>query len=206
MAIRLGTEDKKKRLIASVLVSLALTLIAHTVWQLASGPPSTPPPAATESTAPTPAAGPSSRASGETGRPAQHLESATSLDPTLHPEVMAKAENTVYAGTSRNIFSKDSLPPVQETAIEKPVASARIGSAAPTGPPPPPPIDLKFYGFAKQKNGRKLVFLMHGEDIFIAGPGDIVNGRYKVIQINDNSVVIEDLAYTNQQTIPLLVS
>ncbi|MHB1841482.1 MAG: hypothetical protein ACYCPD_17130, partial [Acidobacteriaceae bacterium] len=85
MAIRLGTEDKKKRLIATVLVSLALTLIAHTVWQLASGPPSAPPPATTESTAPTPAAGPSSRASGGTGRPAQHLESATSLDPTLHP-------------------------------------------------------------------------------------------------------------------------
>ncbi|MGB8478271.1 MAG: hypothetical protein WCE63_05455 [Acidobacteriaceae bacterium] len=206
MAIRLGTEDKKKRLIATVLVSLALSLIAHTVWQLASGPPSAPPPSTAESTTPIPTST-SSRVSGGTGSEAQHLESATSLDPTLHPEVMAKAENTLYAGTSRNIFSKDSLPPVQEAAtIEKPVASARTGLVAPSGPPPPPPIDLKFYGFAKQQNGRKLVFLMHGEDIFIAGPGDIVDGRYKVIQVNDNSVVVEDLAYTNQQTLPLLVS
>ncbi len=117
---------------------------------------------------------------------------------------MATAENTAYAGTSRNIFSKDSLPPIQEAAIEKPIASARTtGPVAPSGPPPPPPIDLKFYGFAKQQNGRKLVFLMHGEDIFVAGPGDIVDGRYKVVQVNDNSVVIEDLAYTNQQTLPL---
>jgi hypothetical protein len=205
MAIRLGTEDKKKRLIATILVSLALTLIAHTVWQLASGPPSASPPAATESAAPTPAA-PSNSGNGETGRPAQRVESATSLDPTLHPEWMAKAENTVYSGTSRNIFSKDSLPPVQEAAIEKPIASARTGPVVPSGPPPPPPIDLKFYGFAKQQNGRQLVFLMHGEDIFIAGVGDIVDGRYKVIQVNSNSVVVEDLAYTNQQTLPLLVS
>ena len=205
MAIRLGTEDKKKRVIAMVLVSLALTLIAHTVWQLASGPSSAPPPAATEATTPV-AANTSNRASGETGTSAQHIESATSLDPTLHPEVMAMAENTVYTGTSRNIFSKDSLPPIQQAAIEKPIASARIGPVVPSGPPPPPPIDLKFYGFAKQENGRKLVFLMHGEDIFIAGAGDIVDGRYKVIQITDNSVVIEDLAYTNQQTLPLLVS
>jgi hypothetical protein len=205
MAIRLGTEDKKKRWIATIVVSLALTLIAHLVWQLASGPPSAPPPTATDATAPVPS-GASNRVSGETGRSAQHVESATSLDPTLHPEVMAMAENTVYSGTSRNIFSKDSLPPVQETAIEKPIASARTGPVAPAGPPPPPPIDLKFYGFAKQQNGRKLVFLMHGEDIFIAGPGDIVDGRYKVIQITDNSVVVEDLAYTNQQTLPLLVS
>lgn len=203
MAIRLGTEDKKKRLIATILVSVALTLIAHTVWQLANGPSSSPPPAATESAAP--AASPNS-GSGGIGKSAQHVESATSLDPTLHPEWMAKAENTLYAGTSRNIFSKDSLPPVQQASIEKPVAPARTGPVAPSGPPPPPPIDLKFYGFAKQQNGRKLVFLMHGEDIFIAGVGDIVNGRYKVIQVNSNSVVIEDLAYTNQQTLPLLVS
>jgi hypothetical protein len=205
MAIRLGTEDKKKRLIAMILVSVALTAFAQMVWKLASGPSSAPPPSASEAAAPMPAST-SNRASGGTGRPAQHVESATSLDPTLHPEWMAKAENTVYTGTSRNIFSKDSLPPVQEAAIEKPIASARTGPVVPSGPPPPPPIDLKFYGFAKQQSGRKLVFLMHGEDIFIAGPGDIVNGRYKVIQINDNSVVIEDLAYTNQQTLPLLVS
>ena len=208
MAIRLGTEDKKKRWIAMVSVSLALTWFAHTLWQLETGPSSAPPPATTGSTAPTPAAGPSSRASGDTGRPAQHLESATSLDPTLHPEAMAKAENTVYTGTSRNIFSKDSLPPVPVDAIEKPIASARTmagAAAAIAGLAPPPPIDLKFYGFAQEQNGRKLVFLMHGEDVFIAGEGDIVDGRYKVVQINDNSVVIEDLAYSNQQTLPLLI-
>ena len=205
MAMKLGTEDKKKRWIAMAAVSVALTLIAHTVWQLSSGPSPTPPPI-TESTSASTAAAPPTSGVAETGRSAQHLESATSLDPTLHPEVMATAENTVYSGTSRNIFSKDSLPPVQESAIEKPVAPARTGPVAPSGPPPPPPIDLKFYGFARRQNGHKLVFLMHGEDIFIAGPGDTVDGRYKVIQITDNSVVIEDLAYANQQTLPLLVS
>lgn len=203
MAMRLGTEDKKKRWIAAILVSLALPALAYTVWQLASGPPTAPPPASSEAG---PLAVSSNQSSAESGRPAQHLESATSLDPTLHPEWMARAENTVYSGTSRNIFSKDSLPPVPVNAIETPIASARIGPAVPMGPPPPPPINLKFYGFAKEQNGRRLVFLMDGEDIFIAGQGDIVDGRYKVIQINDNSVVIEDLAYTNRQTLPLLVS
>jgi hypothetical protein len=203
MAIRLGTEDKKKRWIATALVSLALTLIAHTVWQLASGPPSASPPSAAESTASTPA---TTGVNGGVGKAAQHVESATSLDPTLHPEWMAKAENTVYSGTSRNIFDKNSLAPVQVAAIEKPIASARTGPVIPSGPPPPPPIDLKFYGFAKRQSGHKLIFLMHGEDIFIAGPGDIVDGRYKVIQVNDSSVVIEDLAYNNQQTLPLLIS
>lgn len=203
MAMRLGTEDKKKRWIAGVLVSLALTLIAHTVWQLASGPPTAAPPATSEAGQSAASANPNGTIA---GRSAQHVESATSLDPTLHPEWMAKAENTVYSGTSRNIFSKNSLPPAQANAIEAPIASARIGPVVPSGPPPPPPINLKFYGFAKEQNGRRLVFLMDGEDIFIAGQGDIVDGRYKVVQINDNSLVIEDLAYNNQQTIPLLVN
>jgi hypothetical protein len=203
MAMRLGTEDKKKRLIAMVVVPLALTFIAHTVWKLASGPPTAAPPVASEANS---SVGSSGQGNAGPGRAAQHLESATSLDPTLHPEWMAKAENTVYSGTSRNIFSKDSLPPAQTNAIESPIASVRTGPAIPAGPPPPPPINLKFYGFAKEQNGRRLIFLMHGEDIFIAGQGDIVDGRYKVIQVNATSVVIEDLAYSNQQTLPMLIN
>ncbi len=197
MAMRLGTEDKKKRIIAMVAVSLALTLIAHLVWQLATGSgPETPPPVA-------PAV--ASHAGLVAGPAARQVNSAAALDPTLHPERMALAENTRYTGTSRNIFSKDSLPPVQASAaIEKPLANVRSGAAgAAAGPAPPPPIDLKFYGFATRQGARKLIFLMHGDDLFIAGEGDIVDGRYKVVSISDTGVVIDDLSYNNQQTIPL---
>ncbi len=201
MAFRLGTEDKKKRVIALVLVSLALTLIAHTVWQLASGSYSSPA-TVTGVPAPTPAAEVGNQ--GTAGHAAQHLESASALDPTLHPERMALAENTKYSGTSRNIFSKDSLPPAAMAAIEKPLGSVRTGGpAGPAGPPPPPPIDLKFYGFATGANGQKLIFLLHGEDLFIAGTGDIVDGRYKVLHVDPTSVLVEDLSYNNTQTLPL---
>ena len=71
------------------------------------------------------------------------------------------------------------------------------------GPPPPPPIDLKFYGFATEKNGHKLIFLSHGDDVFVAGEGDVVDGRYKVVRIEPTSVIIEDLAYNDNQTLML---
>lgn len=200
MPLRLGTEDKKKRTIAMVLVAVALTLIAHMVWQLASGSSSAPPPPVPASSANQQTA--STANTSTSGHAALHLESASALDPTLHPEIMALAENTRYTGTSRNIFSKDSLPPSAQ--IEQPIASVRTGGPAVSGgPPPPPPIDLKFYGFAKPATGRKLVFLMDGEDIFVAGQGDIVDGRYKIVQVESTAVVIEDLAYNNEQTIPL---
>jgi len=208
MAIRLGTEDKKKRLMAGILVSVALTLIAHMVWTLVGGPstPDTPVPSASNTPSMQAPARTTTAINGESGVPAQHLESAAQLDPTLHPERMAMAENTTYTGTSRNIFSKDSLPPVaaSATTIEKPITSVRTtGPRAAAGPPPPPPIDLKFYGFATEENGRKLVFLLHGEDVFVAGEGDIVARRYKVLQVLKNAVVVEDLSYNNQQTLSL---
>lgn len=207
MAIRLGTEDKKKRLIAGVLVSVALTAIAHLVWTMAGGPPSAEVPAAAVANLPAiSSAGRTTTAvNGEAGPAAQHLESAAELDPTLHPERMALAENTTYTGTSRNIFSKDSLPPVLADAIERPIAPVRTGatSSGPSGPPPPPPINLKFYGFATEQNGRKYVFLLNGEDVFVAGVGDIVDRRYKVLQVENTAVVVEDLSYNNQQTLAL---
>jgi len=208
MAIRLGAEDKKKRLMAGIFGSIALTAIGHLVWTMAGGPPSAEPPPAAIANLPAAInnAHTTTAVNGQTGTAAVQLESAAELDPTLHPERMALAENTKYTGTSRNIFSKDSLPPVPASAIEKPVAPVRTGTAAAAaanGPPPPPPIDLKFYGFATEQNGRKLVFLLKGEDVFVAGEGDIVDRRYKLLQVLNNAVVVEDLSYNNQQTLPM---
>jgi hypothetical protein len=204
MAMRIGAEDKKKLAGASVLGILAIILVVHTVWDLMSGP-STPAPVV----AVRPAAPSANRTNPPTMQPtqpgqAQKLESATELDPTLHPERMLFAETTQYTGNGRNIFSKNSLPPPPPISnIEKPIASARTGVVAPQGPPPPPPIDLKFYGFATEQNGRKTVFLLHGEDVFVAGEGDIVNRRFRVVQILPKAVVVEDLSYNDKQTLPL---
>ena len=73
----------------------------------------------------------------------------------------------------------------------------------PQAPPPPPPIDLKFYGFEGPKNGSKRIFLLKGEDIFLAKEGDIVDRRYKIMHIGPNSVEVQDVLTNNTQTIPL---
>jgi hypothetical protein len=128
------------------------------------------------------------------------------LDPTLRMEAMLVTESVVYSGSGRNIFSASSAP----VDIPKPIASARTGKALagppppPPGPPPPPPIDLKFFGTATSGNGARRALLLHGEDVFLATDGDIVQRRYKVITVSANSIVVEDMANSNQQTLPLL--
>ncbi len=134
---------------------------------------------------------------------------SSQLDPTLKMDAMLVTESLVYAGGGRNIFSSNSAP----VNIPRPVAPVRtavktapvfVPPPVPTGPPPPPPIDLKFFGTALSPGGHRRAFLLHGEDVFLAVDGDIVQRRYKVITVSANSIVVEDMAYNNRQTLPLL--
>jgi hypothetical protein len=98
---------------------------------------------------------------------------------------------------------------MEEAPIPKVEAGVRkdlvgpILPPTPTPTPPPPQIPLKFYGFASKSNEPKRIFLDDEGEVFIARQGDIVERRYKVIQINTGNVVIEDALNSNRQTIQL---
>ena len=201
MALKVGTEDKKKVYMAAGLGAVMLILLIRFLWQnfgpSPSAPPA-PPPTITEARPATPA--PDAAAPGFAHQ-APKVAGLAALDPTLHPEVMRQAESLEYTGRGRNIFSQFSAPPV----IPKPVAPIRQAAVdtGPPPPPPPPPINLGFYGYAAEKTGQKQVFLLHGDDIFIASEGDVVDRRYRVVKINSASVQVEDIPYHNTQTLPL---
>ena len=199
----MGTDDKKKVAVAAGLGVVVLALAAHTIF----GGPSTPvAPVQPASLAVAAAPAPERAATGS--REAAPANTATSsIDPTLHPELMAENENYLYKGSGRNIFSQTSGAPPAATAIEKvkgPVRPSAQQIAANAGPPTPPPIDLRFFGYAARKNGTRRAFLLHGDDVFIASVGDVVSHRYRVVQIAPFSIQIEDLPYHNTQTLPLV--
>jgi hypothetical protein len=63
---------------------------------------------------------------------------------------------------------------------------------------------LKFFGFANQPGEPKKIFLSQGEDVFIAGEGEIIDRRYKVVHISATSVEIQDVVNSGPpQIIPL---
>jgi hypothetical protein len=207
MAIKAGTEDKRKVYLATGLGLVMLLLLVRFLWQT-FGPSPTPPAAPpVVVTTPRPATPTSSSETGQGApglpyaRQASKIGGLASLDPTLHPELMRQAESLSYTGNGRNIFSQFSEPP----AIPKPIAPIRQAqvNTGPPPPPPPPPINLGFYGYAAERTGQKQVFLLQGDDIFIASEGDVVDRRYRVIKIGPVSVQVEDIPYHNTQTLPL---
>jgi hypothetical protein len=120
----------------------------------------------------------------------------------LHLDLLAASQNKKYEAGGRNIFR------MEEVKIEKTVASVRqpYGPEPPPTPTPtplPPPIPLKFYGFASKSSEAKRIFLDDEGEVFVARQGDIIERKYKVIQINNTSVIIEDVLNSNRQTIQL---
>jgi hypothetical protein len=190
--MKLGTENKTKTAIAGVLLVVAVVLVVRAFRSEGdSAPPST---LAATAPRPSPTASPGNT---QTGRKAARQLLAQTLDPTLRFDLLKSSEDVTYKGTGRDIFrSQPEPPPIPkpQPMDVKPVAAT---------PPPPPPIDLKFYGFASRKDGYKRIFLSKGEDIFVAKEGDIVDRRYKIVHIGQNSVDVEDVLTNNRQTLPL---
>jgi hypothetical protein len=207
MAIKVGTEDKKKVYLAAGLGGVMLILLIRFLWQTFGPSPAAPaaPPPVVTVTRPATTSGETSQegTAGPAygGHQAAKVSGLAALDPTLHPEIMRQAESLEYTGHGRNIFSQFSAPP----EIPKPIAPIRQAAVdtGPPPPPPPPPINLGFYGYAAEKTGQKQVFLLKGDDIFIASEGDVVDRRYRVVKINPVSVQVEDIPYHNTQTLPL---
>jgi hypothetical protein len=196
MALKLGTENRKQVYLAAGLGVLVVAALIYFIVNVFGGPSAPPAPVATQAPPPPPATG--------STHEAPKVARATNLDPTLHFELLTQTESLLYTGKGRNIFSQASAQ-LAAVAAAAPARPEPTGPPPPPpGPPPPPPVDLKFYGFTSQQGGKKQVFLLHGDDVFIASEGDVVDHRYKVAKIAPFSVQITDIPYNNTQTLALI--
>lgn len=204
--MKVGAENRTKVVVAIVLFGFAIYLVVRTFGgggtpAAASSARPQSAPAAAAPTAPVHGRRGGARAS-TPKTAAQSTTSTASLDPRLRLDLLKASEDTEYKGTGRNIFRAENEAPPIPKPIVNPIKSANVAQPPP-GPPPPPPILLKFVGAVSQPGERKKVILSQGDDVFVAGEGDIVNRRYKVLRIDSNAVEIEDLLTNNRQTIPL---
>jgi len=193
----LREEEKKKRNWAIGLGSVAAVLVVYQMFNLLGGSSTAPPPAQPVIT---------TVGKPKVNGPAAKQLSSAQLDPTLHMEAMLVTESLVYSGSGRNIFSgEEEAPPPPPPP--KPNFSAHNDGPKPPpppkpGPPPLPPIPLKFFGTSVSHSGIRSAFLLNGDDVFIAAVGDIVERRYRVVSIAENSILVEDIPNTNKQTLP----
>jgi hypothetical protein len=209
MALKPGFENKRQVYLLSALGAIILVAGSYEIYDNFFNSPTPTQPAPVAAPKPLPQTSSGQPATTSSSAPdAEKLSSVSNagLDPTLHIDKLLLAEQVQYAGSGRNIFSADSAPAL----IPKNIAPARPDNNkkavnVPTGPPPPPQppaIDLKYFGYAQSADKSLKAFFVHGDDIFMARSGDIVDHRYKVGSITPGSVQITDLSFNNTQTIP----
>lgn len=199
--MQLGFENKKKATWAIALGIVAVLAFAYEFIPLITG--SSAPASNPQAAAPIPAPRTQARAVAKTSKKTAKVEN---LDPTLQLDLLALSEKTQYQGTGRNIF----VSQAEDVRIPPPAARPNTDPQQVQDtyrlPPPPAaqPIPLKFYGFASSPGEPKKIFLKLGEDVFVAGEGEIVDRRYKVIRISNTSVEIQDVLNSGPpQNIPL---
>jgi hypothetical protein len=140
-------------------------------------------------------------------RPEDRIDPMT-IDPILRLDLLAKVQGVEPAGGSRNLFQYGP-PPVKAEALKGPEPKVIPQPVVPVTDvakpaPPPPPITLKYYGFSTARNnGRKVAFFLDGDEISVAGEGETVKKRYRVVHIGVNSVLMEDTESKRQQSLPL---
>lgn len=198
--MQLGLENKKKATWAAVLGVIAVLVFAYEVIPMFTG--SSAPASDAQAAAPSLIHTPTSRTKVKPGKKAK----VENLDPTLRLDLLAASEKTQYQGNGRNIFvsqAEDIPVPVAPGHTDPKKEEQQAQYQAPA-PPPPPPIPLKFYGFASSPGEPKKIFLKLNDDVFVAGEGEIVDRRYKVVRITNTFVEIQDVVNSGPpQNIPL---
>lgn len=189
--MKIGVENKKQVRWMIALLAILLLVGIYNFVDFGTSSANTPAPATSTQTTQT---------ARKSTSPTQLTDNT--LDPRLRLDILAASQNKKYEAGGRNIFR------MEEVKIDKTIAPVRGPYTVdmpptPTPTPPPPPIPLKFYGFASKSSEPKRIFLADEGEVFVARQGDILERKYKVIQINNTNVIIEDVLNSNRQTIQL---
>jgi hypothetical protein len=204
--VNLGAEKKRKQTLAAAVVGVVLLLLIVGYEILPSS--------STNASTNVPVIAPGLATPSSSARSASRRSSASakkdrtpqSLDPTLHLAQLASTEQIKYEGSGRNIFVAQAEDVKIPTPHDNGTTDNKKDEAVYHVPPPSaaPPIPLKFFGFASHPGEPKKIFLSKGDDVFIAGEGEIVDRRYKVVRISPTSVEIQDVVGSGPpQSIPL---
>ena len=100
-------------------------------------------------------------------------------------------------------FREKPAPPPPPPPPAPPVA-VRPVTPGPPPAPAPPPISLKYFGLAVMPDGTRVAVLTDGtpRPTLYGRQGDIIEGRYRLLRVENDSIEIAYLAGTGRRRIP----
>jgi hypothetical protein len=184
--MRVLPESGAERRRAVLLLGILAALVVWVWWPAGTGPGS-----------------PSQlQAAGGSGGPGPTVPlESIALPERVHLDALGREAGPVRPG--RNLFRFGARPvPPPPPPVSAPVPSAPLEPPRPTGPPP---IPLRLSGRFEAPDGRVIVTLKDPATgaLFHATEGEIVDGRYRLIKVGAQSVVVSYVDGSGQRTIAL---
>jgi hypothetical protein len=123
-------------------------------------------------------------------------------NPALKLELLDRLKKLQYQGSHRNIFSSVAPPPPSAAPPSAAVVPPPV-VPVPSGPAPLV-IPAMFYGFVTDvQTGMRRAFFMEGENVYIIGVGETLLGRYRLVQIGNSSVELEEISTGRHATLTM---
>ena len=98
--------------------------------------------------------------------------------------------------STRNPFRFKSPKPAPQPEPQRERQLPAQMESTPFAPPPSPPLTLS--GVA-QKSGKRTAIITGSGQLYLVGEGDIVAGRYAVVKVDPEAVLLRDADGTEQQ-------
>jgi hypothetical protein len=122
-------------------------------------------------------------------------------NPALKLDLLERLKKLQYEGSHRNIFSSVAPPPVSPappTAVAPPPAPV-----VPSGPAPLV-VPATFYGFVTDaQTGTRRAFFLEGENVYVIAIGETLLGRFRLVQIGNSSVELEEVGTGRRATLTM---
>jgi len=113
-------------------------------------------------------------------------------NPSLRFDLLDRVHKVEYKGSHLNIFDYHRPPKISQASL-----NANRGQVQPPlvpAGPPPLVFDMKCFGFvAGPVAGMRRAFFQTGDDVIIAGVGDLLENRFRLIRIGNDSVEVEEV-------------
>jgi hypothetical protein len=124
-------------------------------------------------------------------------------NPALRLDLLERLKKLQYGGSHRNIFSSVAPPPVAAAVPPPVIAPMPSTPAAPAGPPPLV-IPATFYGYVTDSlTGMRRAFFLEGENVDILAVGEVLMGRYRLVQIGNSSAELEEISSGRRATLTM---
>lgn len=124
-------------------------------------------------------------------------------NPALKLDLLDRLKKLQYGGSHRNIFSSVAPPPVA-AAVPPPVTAPLPSTPAAPAGPAPLVIPATFYGYVTDaQTGMRRAFFMEGENVYVLAVGEVLLGRYRLVQIGNSSAELEEISTGRRATLTM---